>query len=125
MPLYKSGIDMFDKYSKKYNATVIGTRFDDVKNTALARAQSGLNAVATIREMVRDYLDAKGVTGGERGTYLGFALKLWKHVTRQGGSASDKIATGLIAYFKNAYDLDEALLTDIANAIIVKVTQSP
>jgi hypothetical protein len=125
MPLYKSGIDMFQKYQAKYNPTVVGTRFTDVKDTALARAQAGLNAVDTIRSMVRDYLDAKGVTGGERATYLAFALKLWKHVTRQGGVASDKIATGLIAYFKNGYGLDEALLTDIANSIIVKVSPTP
>jgi hypothetical protein len=125
MPLYKSGIDMFDKYQKKYNPTVIGTRFGDVRDTALARAQAGLNAVDTIREMVRDYLDAKGVTGGARATYLGFALKLWKHVMRQGGVASDKIAAGLIAYFKNAFDLNETYLTDIANSIIVKVSATP
>jgi hypothetical protein len=125
MPLYKSGIDMFEKYRAKYNPTVIGTRFTDVSSVAQSRAQSGLNAVATIREMVRDYLDSQGVTGGVRATYLGFALKLWKHVSRQGGVASDKISSGLIAYFKNAYGLNEALLTDIANAIIVKVTPTP
>jgi hypothetical protein len=125
MPLYKSGIDMFEKYQKKYNPTVIGTRFTDVQATALARAQAGLNAVDTIRSMVRDYLDQKGVTGGQRATYLAFALKLWKHVSREGGAASDKISTGLISYFKTAFDLQEALLTDIANSIIVKVTASP
>jgi len=116
---------MYAKYEKKYNPTVIGTRFGDVQAVALPRAQSGLNAVATIRAMVQDLLDAQGITGGERATYLAFATKLWKHVTRQGGAASDKIATGLVAYFKTAYGLDEALLTDIANAIIVKVTPTP
>jgi len=125
MALYRSGIEMFDKYSRKYNPTVIGTRFGDVKDTALAMAQAGMNAVATIREMVRDYLDQKGVTGGARATYLAFALKLWKHVSRQGGVASDKIASGLVSYFKTAFGLDEALLTDIANSIIVKVTATP
>jgi len=125
MPLYKSGIDMFQKYQAKYNPTVVGTRFTDVQSVALARAQAGLNAVDTIRAMVRDYLDAKGVTGGTRATYLAFALKLWKHVMRQGGVASDNISTGLIAYFKNAYGLDEGYLTDIANAIIVKVVATP
>jgi hypothetical protein len=116
---------MFEKYSKKYNPTVIGTRFTDVQPVALARAQSGLNQVATIRAMVRDYLDAKGITGGIRATYLAFALKLWKHVTRQTGAASDKIASGLIAYFRDAYGLVESYLTDIANAIIVKVVATP
>jgi len=125
MPLYKTGIDMFEKYQKKYNPTVIGTRFTDVQPTALARAQAGLNAVDTIRAMVRDYLDQKGVTGGARATYLAFALKLWKHVTRQGGVASDKISNGLISYFQTAFGLDAALLTDIANSIIVKVSATP
>jgi hypothetical protein len=125
MPLYKTGLMMFDKYSKKYNPTVIGTRFGDVQPVALARAQAGLNAVDTVRSLIRDYLDAQGITGGVRATYLAFGLALWKHVERQGGAASDKIASGLIAYFKTAYGLDEGLLTDIANAIIVKVTATP
>jgi hypothetical protein len=125
MPIYKSGMDMFEKYQKKYNPTVVSTRFADVQPVALARAQAGLNAVDTIRAMVRDYLDQKGVTGGERATYLAFALKLWKHVSRQGGSASDKISSGLISYFSTAFGLNTALLTDIANAIVVKVTASP
>jgi hypothetical protein len=125
MPLYRDGIMMFDKYSRKYNPTLIGTRFADVQTTALARAQAGLNKVDTIRSMVRDYLDSKGITGGVRALYLAFALKLWAHVERQGGAASDKIASGLIAYFKVAYGLDEALLTDIANAIVVKPAATP
>jgi hypothetical protein len=125
MPLYKTGLMMFDKYSKKYNPTVIGTRFGDVQPVALARAQAGLNAVDTVRSLIRDYLDAQGITGGIRATYLAFGLSLWKHVERQGGAASDKIAKGFIAYFRDAYGLDEGLLTDIANAIIVKVTATP
>jgi len=119
MPLYRSGLDMFQKYQAKYNPTVIGTRFENVQSVALARAQAGLNAVDTIRQMVIDYLDEQGITGGERATYLAFATSLWRHVSRQGGAASNKIADGLKAYFQTAYDLDPAKLTDIANAIIV------
>jgi hypothetical protein len=125
MPIYKTGLLMYQKYEAKYNPTVIGTRFTDVASVAKARAQNGLNAVDTIRSMVRDYLDSQGVTGGIRATYLAFALKLWKHIERQGGIASDKISTGLIAYFKNAFDLREDFLTDIADAIKVKVTATP
>jgi hypothetical protein len=124
MPLYKTGIDMFEKYRAKYNPTVIGTRFSDVSAIAQSRAQSGLNAVDTIRSLIRDYLDAQGITGGTRATYLGFALELWRMTSRQKGVASDKIATGLIAKYKNAFGLVESYLTDIANAIIVKVTPS-
>jgi len=125
VPLYKSALDMYAKYEKKYNPTVVGTRFGDVKEVALIRAQAGLGQVDTIRSMVRDYLDAKGVTGGIRATYLAFATMLWRHVSRQGGAASDKYAQGLIAYFKIAHGLDEAYLTDIANSIIMKPAPTP
>jgi hypothetical protein len=125
MPLFRDGLEMFRKYSAKYNPDVVRQRLLDVRDVALARAQGGLNAVDTIRSMVRDYLDQRGITGGERATYLAFALALWKHVGRQGGAASDKIADGLIQYFSTAYGLDTTLLTDIANAIIVKVTPTP
>ena len=119
MPLFRSGIDMFQKYQAKYNPTIIATRFENVQSVALARAQAGLNATDTIRQMIIDYLDEQGITGGLRATYLAFALSLWRHVSRQGGAASVKIADGLKAYFQTAYDLDPAKLTDIANAVIV------
>jgi hypothetical protein len=125
VPLYKTGVDMFQKYQAKYNPTVVGTRFGDVKDIALSRAQTGLNQVATIRALVRDYLDSKGVTGGMRATYLAFALALWRHTTRQMGAASDKIADGLKSYFQTAYGCDPVLLTDIANAVIVKAAATP
>ena len=39
MALYRTGLDMFRKYEKKFNPTVIGTRFTDVRDLALERAQ--------------------------------------------------------------------------------------
>jgi len=125
MPIYKTGLMMFQKYQAKYNPTVIGQRFTDVQSVALARAQAAFNAVDTIRSMVRDFLDEKGITGGIRATYLAFALELWRMVERQGGAASQKIAAGLIQKYKLGFGLDEALLTDIANAIIVKPSATP
>jgi len=125
MPLYRNGLLMFQKYQAKYNPTVIGQRFTDVQAVALSRAQAGLAAIDTVRSLVRDYLDQNGVTGGIRATYLAFASELWRMTQRQGGPASDKIAAGLIQKYKLAFGLDEALLTDIANAIIVKVTPTP
>jgi len=114
MPIYRSGIDMFKKYQAKYNPTVIGTRFTDVQNVALERAQAGLNAVATVRELVRPILDGYGISGGLRGTYLAFALKLWKHVARQKEDVAKVTANGLAEYFSTAYGCS----TDILNEII-------
>lgn len=125
MPLYRDGLQMFSKYQAKYNPDAIRTRFADVKDVALARAQGGLVIVDTIRSMIRDYLDSRGVTGGQRATYLAFALALWRHTERQKGPAGDKYADGLIEYYARAFGLDRAILTDIANTIIVRVTPSP
>jgi len=125
MPLYKTGLDMFSKYQKKYNPTVVSTRFTDVQEVAMARAQAGLHAVATIRGLITDVLDTQGVAGGQRATYLAFALKLWRHVSRQGGANKEKIKDGLVQYFKLAYGLDESILSAIGDAIIVAVTPSP
>jgi len=117
MPLYKSGIDMYKKYEKKYNPTVIGTRFGDVQDVALERAQEGLITVGTVRDLVRPILDNYGITGGTRGTYLAFALALARHITRQKGEAAKKIATALKNYFVAAYDLDPSVCDEIIQVV--------
>jgi len=117
MPLYKTGMDMFKKYQKKYNPTVIGTRFADVQDLALERAQEGLLMVGTIRDLVRPILDAYGVTGGQKATYLAFALKLMRHIARSKGEASKKIAEGLKAYFVITYGLDPTILDEIIRIV--------
>jgi hypothetical protein len=118
MPMYKTGDDMFAKYSAKYNPTVISQRFTDVKDPALKRAQSGLTAVATIREGIRRVLDTNGVAGGLRATYLAFGTKLWKHVNRQKEACVTSIKSGLIAYFKTAYGLSETILNAVATSVL-------
>jgi len=118
MTLYKSGIDMYTKYESKFNPTVIGTRFTDVKTVALARAQAGLNAVATVRDLVRPILDKYGVTGGLRATYLAFGTALWKHAVRQKDQSAKLTADGLKSYFVTSYGLNP----DIVNEIIQVVT---
>jgi len=121
MPLYKTGLDMFQKYQAKYNPTVVSTRFTDVQPVALARAQEGLNAVATVRELVRPILDKYGVTGGTRGTYLGFALALWSRAQRQRGDPAQKIANGLSSYFTTAFDLNPDVLKEIIQVVCGEV----
>ena len=117
MPLYRTGIDMFKKYQKKYNPTVIGTRFTDVQEVALERAQDGLNYVHTVRELVRPILDEYGITGGARATYLAFALALWRHIIRQKGASAKKYADGLKAYYVTAFGLDPAVLDEIIQVV--------
>jgi len=118
MPLYKSGIDMYRKLEAKWNPTLIGTRFGDVKGVALERAQEGLNMVATVRELVRPILDNYGIGGGTRATYLAFATALMRHALRQKGPAAVAYASGLKAYYATAFKLDPAVLDDIIQVII-------
>ena len=117
MPLYKTGIDMFKKYEKKFNPALIGTRFGDIRDLALERAQAGLNMVGTVRDLVRPVLDSYGIGGGQRGTYLAFALMLLKHVIRVKGETAKKIAEGLKSYFVTAYGLDPAVLDEIIQVV--------
>jgi hypothetical protein len=118
MPLYKSGLDMWKKYSAKFNPTVIGTRFTDVKDLALDRAQEGLNMVATVRELIRPILDQYGVGGGQRGTYLAFGLALMSHVVRQKGAVATATATGLKSYFTGSYGLDPHICDEIIQVVV-------
>jgi len=117
MPLYKTGIDMFKKYQKKYNPTVIGTRFTDVQDVAFERAQAGLHAVGVIRDLVRPILDQYGIAGGQRATYFAFATMLWRHIIRQKADAAKKYADGLKAYFVTAFGLDPVVLDEIIQVV--------
>jgi hypothetical protein len=118
MPLYKSGVDMYKKLEAKWNATLIGTRFGDVKSVALERAQEGLNTVATVRELIRPILDNYGVTGGARANYLAFGLSLMKHAMRQKGASATAYATGLKSYFSTTFKLDPSILDEIIQVVV-------
>jgi len=117
VPLYKTGLDMWKKYEKKFNATIVGTRFTDVRDLALERAQEGLNMVGTVRNLIRPLLDQYGIGGGERATYLAFGTALLRHIIRQKADVAKKTATGLKSYFVDAYGLDPAVLDDIIEIV--------
>jgi len=118
MPLYKSGLDMFKKFSAKFDPTTIGNRFTQVKEVALDRAQEGLNTVATIRELVRPILDEHGVVGGLRATYLAFATALAKHSLRQKGDSATRIASGIKSYYVSAFGLDPHIADEIIQVVV-------
>jgi len=118
MPLYKTGLDMWKKYERKFNPTVVGTRFTDVRDLALERAQAGLNLVGVARDLVRPILDEYGITGGERATYLAFATALLRHIVRQKGKAASKYADGLKAYYVTTFGLDPKVLDEIIQVIV-------
>jgi len=117
MPLYKSGLDMWKKYQAKFNPTVVSTRLTDVQQIALDRAQEGMNAVATVRDLVRPVLDEYGIAGGMRATYLAFATALYKHVIRQKGDVAKNTSSGLKSYYVTAYGLDPNILDELIQVV--------
>jgi len=108
---------MFKKYQAKYNPTVVSTRFENVQQIALDRANAGLGMIGTVRDLIRPILDSYGVTGGIRATYLAFATKLAKHALRQQGDSAVKVASALKSYFVNAYDLDPSICDEIIQVV--------
>lgn len=118
MPLYKTGLAMFQKYQAKYDPTTIGNRFTQVQAVALARAQEGMVTVATIRDLVRPLLDEVGISGGQRGTYLAFAMAILKHALRVKGEAAVNVANGLKSYFVQAYGLNPEICDRIINLVV-------
>ncbi len=117
MPVYKNGQAMFAKYLAKYNPTVIGTRFADVKDIATSRAQAGLISVGSVRDLIRPILDKYGVASTSRALYQAFGLALWKHVSRSSADAAKKIADGLKSYYVTAFDANPDILNEIIQVV--------
>jgi len=108
---------MWRKYQAKFNPTVVGTRFGDVRDLALERAQEGLNLIGTARDLVRPILDDYGVGGGQRATYLAFGTALLRHAIRQKGDVMKNTSSGLKSYYTTAYGLDPSICDEIIQVI--------
>jgi len=117
MPLYHTGQMRFKKYSVKLDPTTIGTRFTQVRDVALERAQEGLITWASVQELVRPILDKYGVTGPDRAKYLGFANKLLKHISRATGDSATALASGLKSFYVTSFKADPAILDEIIQVV--------
>jgi hypothetical protein len=115
--MYKVGQARFKKYSVKFDPTTVGTRFTQVKDVALERAQEGLISWASMQDLVRPILDKYGVTGPDRAKYLGFANKLLKHIGRATGDAAVALASGLKSLYVTAFKADPAILDEIIQVV--------
>jgi len=117
MPLYKTGLERFRKWEKKYVPETVSARFTQVSDIAKERAQLGLNEWATAQDLVRPILDKYGVAGPDRAKYIGFANKLLKHMLRHGAESAKKIATGLKSYYVEAFGADPTICDEIIQVI--------
>jgi hypothetical protein len=107
----------FKKYSAKLDPTTIGTRFTQVRDVALERAQEGLITWASVQELVRPILDKYGVNGPDRAKYLGFANKLLKHISRATGDSATALAAGLKSFYVTSFKADPAILDEIIQVV--------
>jgi hypothetical protein len=106
------------KLTAKFKPEIVGTKLTDVQEIAIQRAERGISAQRSITIAIATYLDSKGITGGQRANYIAFAEALWKHIHRQKGTAAQKIANGLIAYYASTYGLNTTYLQEIAQTIL-------
>jgi len=117
MPLYKTGVDRYEKYEKKYVPDTVRDRFSQVETVAKRRAQHGLIEWASMQDLVRGILNKYGITATDRAKYIGFANKLLKHMLRHGGDSAKVFAEGLKAYYVTALKADPTILDEIINII--------
>jgi len=117
MPFYRTGIDRYEKYEKKYVPDTVGARFGQVEPVAKRRAQFGLLTWGAMQDIVRPILDKYGIAGPDRAKYIGFANKLLKHMQRHKGESAKKIAEGLKSLYVTSFGADPAILDEIINVI--------
>jgi len=119
---FRTGLDRYNKYAAKFDPATIQARLTQVRDLALQRAQEAQIKYATIDELVRPILDARGVVGPMRVIYLGYAKKLTRHLERVTGAAASKIAEGLKSYYTTAFGAEaeviDAITAVVAGAVI-------
>jgi len=117
MPMYRTGIDRFEKYSVKYVPDTVRDRFAQVESVAKRRAQAGLLEWGAMQDIIRGILNKYGVTATDRAKYIGFANKLLKHMLKHGGESAKLAAEGLKQYYVTFLKADPTILDEIIQVI--------
>jgi hypothetical protein len=115
--LPKAGNARLAKWQAKYDPTVVQTRFNEVQQVAVSRAQEGIVGVANVQFLVGGILDQYGVAGPTRAVYIAFGEKVWHATQRITGSALANEVNGLTSYFQTAYGANPTILQAIAQAL--------
>ena len=115
--LPKPGNSRLAKWQAKYDPTVVQTRFTEVQQVALSRAELGIISVAEVQSLIGGILDQYGVAGPMRATYIAFGEKVWHATQRLTGQALANEVNGLTSYFQTAYGANPTILQAIAQAL--------
>jgi Sulfolobus virus coat protein C terminal. len=117
MPMPRTGLYRFTKYSVKLDPATIASRFTQVKDLALDLAQEGLTKYAALDDIVSGILDTHGIVGNARVVYRNFARIVMKNAERFSGEALAKKLAGEKQKFIVAYGLDPVILDKIIEAV--------
>jgi len=115
--LPKPGNARLAKWQAKYDPTVVQTRFTEVQQVAISRAQEGIVSVANVQFLVGGILDQYGVAGPTRAVYIAFGEKVWHESQRLTGPALQSVTNGLVSYFETAFGANPTILQAIVNAL--------
>ena len=114
--LVKYADDMLQAFTGKMAPDRVGTRYDAVKDLAIAKySVRGLNS-RTVIEIVRGILSDLGVPVGKWGIHIAFALKLWKMAQAYAGAPPATVVNGFITEY-TLKGGDPSTLTKIANLV--------
>ncbi len=112
----------YAKWSAKFtafsNPTVANTILTAVAPIAESNFEANESTMAAVNSQVAGLLTELGITGPNRATYQGFALKLARAKDRIGnGSALGAMAQGLKQYYVAAYNANPSVLDQITAVI--------
>ncbi len=102
------------KFTAFSNPTVANTILTAVSPIAQSNFEQNESAMASMNTQVAGLLTELGVTGPNRATYQGFALKLYRAKNRiNNGPALGAMAQGLKQYYVAAFNANPSILDEI------------
>ena len=126
----KTGTQRSDKYTAKYDPTVVSARYTATKDAAVASVVSHSAALALLALAVRGYLNGAGILPINSVRFIGFGNKLYGMTQKIGGAAATAQAELMAKAWVDQIDAtagDKIVLTEIWNyfSSVIGVCPSP
>ena len=86
--MVKTGTQRSDKYTAKYDPTVVSARYTATKDAAVASVVSHSAALSLLALAVRGYMNGAGVLPINSVRFIGFGNKLYGLTQKIGGAAA-------------------------------------
>lgn len=124
MPIRKSREEIVKYWiMKTTNPEVMKQRFMDVKNLQEEGMIKVGELLLPVNDIIRNLLDAHGISGSRRLDYYNFGRKIWRALYGSKGQIHGKMIEAVKLYFKTAFDLSDELMDKIADEIMKFVNE--